>query len=154
MSSRECSKCCQVKELSEFQQHKKSKDGHRAACKACGIANAKSWAERNPERRKAIQNAWNRRNRAKMKDCHLQREYGISLEQYKEWLAAQKECCAICKRHQSEFKIALAVDHDHETGEVRGLLCKQCNIGIGLLGESRQNLTAAIEYLSSVEMAV
>lgn len=57
----------------------------------------------------------------------LQRKYGITLEQYDELLAKQNYCCAICERHESEFKTKLAVDHNHATSEIRGLLCTHCN---------------------------
>jgi hypothetical protein len=62
---------------------------------------------------------------------------------------AQKGCCAICGVHQNERSDGkdLAVDHDHETGEVRGLLCTNCNTGIGQLQEDPEVLLKAIEYL-------
>lgn len=57
----------------------------------------------------------------------LKRYYGLTVEQYDELLLRQSGCCAICERDASEFKIRLAVDHDHTTGEVRGLCCNNCN---------------------------
>jgi len=59
----------------------------------------------------------------------------------------QKGCCVICGRHQTEFKTRLAVDHNHKTGEVRGLLCRPCNAGIGLFNENLSRLENAINYL-------
>ncbi len=59
----------------------------------------------------------------KQRDKYLQRKYGISLKQYNVILKKQGGACAICKRPRSAFKNSLAVDHDHATGEVRGLLC-------------------------------
>lgn|SRR6185312_10970555 len=58
---------------------------------------------------------------------HLRNKYGLSLEQYAELLARQNECCGVCERHHSEFTTRLAVDHNHITGEIRGLLCNYCN---------------------------
>lgn len=58
---------------------------------------------------------------------HLRNKYGLSLEQYSELLTRQNECCAVCERHHSEFTTRLAVDHNHITGEIRGLLCNYCN---------------------------
>jgi hypothetical protein len=55
------------------------------------------------------------------------KQYGISLEIYESILIEQNYCCAICGKHQSNFKKRLAVDHNHETGEIRGLLCTGCN---------------------------
>lgn len=63
----------------------------------------------------------------KARDYRLKRIYGISLAQYEEILQKQDECCALCRRHQSEFNKNLAVDHDHNSLEIRGLLCTYCN---------------------------
>lgn len=61
----------------------------------------------------------------------LKTQYGITLEQYDELLEKQNHSCAVCKRHKSEFKTNLAVDHQHGSGElggsIRGLLCNYCN---------------------------
>jgi hypothetical protein len=59
---------------------------------------------------------------------HLKKTYGITPEQYNEILAKQEYCCAICGKHEEDEKNRrLAVDHNHETGEIRGLLCSFCN---------------------------
>jgi hypothetical protein len=63
---------------------------------------------------------------------YLKLYYGITLIQYNEIFNSQNGCCKICGTHQSELKKALFVDHDHKTGKIRGLLCHQCNIGIGI----------------------
>lgn len=68
-----------------------------------------------------------KRDPEKQRAYSLKRLYGITLEQYDELLARQEEKCAVCQKHQSEFPVRLAVDHDHKTGEVRGLLCRYCN---------------------------
>ena len=60
----------------------------------------------------------------------------------------QNGCCAICQKHQSKFSKALNVDHDHETGEIRSLLCENCNRGLGLFYENPKNLLNAIIYLA------
>jgi hypothetical protein len=57
----------------------------------------------------------------------LRRLYGLSTEQYDELLERQSGNCAVCLRPESEFNVRLAVDHDHISGEVRGLLCRYCN---------------------------
>src|SRR5674476_255535 len=57
--------------------------------------------------------------------------YGITQIEYKEMFKRQEDCCAICGRHQSLFKRRLHVDHNHETGKVRSLLCGRCNTGLG-----------------------
>jgi DNA-directed RNA polymerase subunit RPC12/RpoP len=63
----------------------------------------------------------------RQRNARLLRIYGIDLQQYLCLLLQQGGCCAICQRDYTEFKTNLAVDHDHFTGEVRGLLCSHCN---------------------------
>ena len=82
----------------------------------------------------------------------LKNLYGITPDDYNRMFVEQKGCCAICGTHQQELKKKLAVDHDHETGKVRGLLCRSCNTGIGLLKENKEILLAAISYLGYTEI--
>jgi hypothetical protein len=84
------------------------------------------------------------------RSSYLLYKYGIDEQGYNEMFKAQEGCCAICKKHQTEFKKKLAVDHCHETGEVRGLLCTSCNQALGLLQDSTTNLKNAFEYLGGV----
>lgn len=76
----------------------------------------------------------------------LRNRYGLSLAQYAELVEVQKNRCAICQETPEGYH--LAVDHCHETGRIRGLLCKSCNIGIGNLRDSIQLLQRASEYLA------
>ncbi len=78
---------------------------------------------------------------------HLKRMYGLTYEQYEEILIKQEYRCAICKIHQNELKYKLAVDHNHKTGKIRGLLCSRCNKGIGFLYDNPIILEQAITYL-------
>lgn len=73
--------------------------------------------------------------------------YGISPEQYNELLTKQKHCCKICKRPETDFARKLAIDHDHGTGEIFGLLCQMCNHT--LIGKYRdpEIFKAAARYL-------
>lgn len=83
--------------------------------------------------------------------CHTAaklKKYGLSLEQYEEMLKRQRGVCAVCGHVCATGKI-LSVDHDHDTGRVRGLLCNSCNLGIGQLGDSLDRLRAATAYLES-----
>lgn len=75
--------------------------------------------------------------------------YGITLEEYEELAAYQGWVCWICKQKETTKDGFLHVDHDHRTGKVRGLLCGQCNRGIGSLGDSIETLDRAIEYLKT-----
>ncbi len=81
----------------------------------------------------------------------LKHKYGITVDQYDQLLAEQGGGCAICGVAGPEAARwgVLVVDHDHETGKVRGLLCSNCNCAIGLLGDSPELLTKAAGYLSA-----
>ena len=84
-----------------------------------------------------------------MKDLDLRRKYGFGIERFNEMFAAQNGCCAICGRHQLEFVKGLAVDHDHETGAIRQLLCPNCNVGLGSFRDNIGLLAKAIKYLET-----
>ncbi len=77
----------------------------------------------------------------------LMKNYGISYDEYKTMYQNQKGCCDCCGTHESKFKRKLHVDHDHETGQVRGLLCTRCNPGIGYFEDSIEKLEMAVAYL-------
>ena len=77
----------------------------------------------------------------------LQSKYGITEGDYNEMYVAQDGCCDICGIHQSRLTRRLAVDHDHETGKVRSLLCTHCNTLLGLAREDTDVLEEAIEYI-------
>ena len=77
-------------------------------------------------------------------------KYGITPEEYNELFEKQDGRCAICNTHQSELKRTLAVDHDHITDKVRGLLCDRCNVMLGMAGDDIRRLLDAVEYLRRV----
>ena len=130
---KKCSKCKTEKPVSQFSKNKYKKDGLQSQCKECNIETSKTWNATNPE---------------KERDRNLKRNYGIDLQEYNQMFAQQSGCCAICGKHQTEFKTKLAVDHCHTSGEVRGLLCSNCNIGIGYLKDSDELFSAASQYLN------
>ena len=76
----------------------------------------------------------------------LLRKFGISWAEYETMFLLQGGVCAICKKPEQQEK-RLAVDHCHDTGKVRGLLCSMCNTAIGKLNDSVELLQRAIEYL-------
>lgn len=78
----------------------------------------------------------------------LKKNYGITTEDYNKMFEDQEGCCAICGKHQKDINKKLAVDHDHVTGKVRGLLCHKCNIGMGHFNDDINLLGIVIEYLS------
>jgi hypothetical protein len=82
-----------------------------------------------------------------IKSRRMEKLFGITFEQYEEMLKKQKGVCIICCEPCSSGK-RLAIDHDHATGTVRGLLCNRCNRFIGLARDNRLILRRAISYLS------
>lgn len=104
-----------------------------------------------PEQRKAYLRDHREAFPKVWKDTYLRRDFGIDLAQYASMAAAQDNKCAICREPETQMRggkvKALAVDHDHTAGHVRGLLCSDCNTGLGKLKDSRSVLLAAIKYL-------
>lgn len=96
----------------------------------------KEWTKKYPEKRASY-----------TRKSKLKSTYGISLNEYNELLKVQGNCCAICKKPQQEQKRNFAVDHDHNTGKIRGLLCIKCNRGIGLLQDNVDIIQEAVKYL-------
>jgi len=109
----------------------------------------REWSKRNRDKIKGYDNKESRRraNRAT-----TLRKYGLTASEYDDMMAEQGDLCAICGNPETclgnngEVKM-LAVDHNHDTGEVRGLLCNNCNRAIGLLGDDPQLLLKAVAYL-------
>lgn len=80
------------------------------------------------------------------RESYLKRVYGLTLNQYDEMLMAQNGLCAICGGKERNDEL-LAIDHNHVTGEVRGLLCRLCNASLGGFGDDPNILAKAITYL-------
>ena len=138
-----CTKCKTDKPATEFYRDRRQKRGTIARCKACKNAATRDWVKANDYDRKRY-----RRNKPAEQERHLKRKYGITLKDYSEMLEEQSGSCAICGTPEPENK-KFDVDHDHQTGDVRGLLCTSCN---RMLGHGRDNpeiLTAGAKYLSS-----
>lgn len=99
------------------------------------IAKVKLWAKNNRERANQNKRRWERKHpnhNYKLKRMSaLKIEYGITLLEYDNLYQVQSGCCAICKIHQSVYKKTFHVDHNHETGKIRGLLCFSCNFRVG-----------------------
>lgn len=110
------------------------------------MANVKAWYHANPERARAGKRAANARRRDLNREDHLRRAFGFSTAEYEAMLAQQGGGCAICRRPPDEAR-SLHVDHDHGSGQVRGLLCFSCNAGPGQFREDPQRLLEAVAYL-------
>jgi hypothetical protein len=106
------------------------------------------WRKDNPERFAAYQAECRSRPERKraMRDLYYRRTYGVSADDVDVMLAAQGNVCAICGE-RPEVEARMHVDHDHVTGELRGVLCSRCNHAIGLLREDPALFARAATYL-------
>lgn len=155
---RECRACGETKPSGEFTDR-----GHeiRRTCDGCRKAQQReryASSEEMREKAQAAQRQWYQENRDKDRayrrspagrrskfKAYLKRHYGMTPEEWDARLIAQSGRCAIC----SEPMAVVHVDHCHEGGHVRGMLCSGCNTGIGLLGDDVDRLRSAIEYLAA-----
>lgn len=117
-----------------FHKDKSQEDGLRTVCKLCvKILSHKNYIA---TRNKRV--LWRKKS-------HLKYSYNISIEDYETLLAAQNGICAICGKEESHR--SLSVDHNHNTGAVRGLLCNNCNVAIGMLNDDPNLCIKASRYL-------
>lgn len=146
-ATKSCSRCLRDLPVSDFHKRSNRASGLTSWCKTCDVTR-KGTPERQAELRKAHYEA----NREEYLARERQRRVGVTAEEYARMLAEQEGCCGICGREETCLNRRgevreLAVDHDHVTGQVRGLLCHNCNAGIGLLAENVETLMAAVAYL-------
>ena len=92
---------------------------------------------------------YSKRTRIGVRDNDLRHKYGIDNEAYELMLVMQGGCCRICKSSKpgGKWNGNFMVDHDHETGRIRGLLCTACNHALGKFQDSPEVLLSAVEYL-------
>lgn len=126
-----CSKCEQFKSLTEFGQYLSGPQVgiHYSICKPCRREEGRKWRE----------------GKDNMRNARLKYTFGITVETYEEMADIQDRLCAICK--QPGARTHLDIDHCHKTNEIRGLLCPNCNKGLGLFKDNPQLLTEALNYL-------
>lgn len=147
MSTKRCNKCLNVKDFSLFFKDKNNKtDGRYSICKECKTTNSMGWRAANKDRYNSNMRLFRATNKEMFKGIDLKRTYGITFEDYTRMLVEQDYKCKICKNPNTSTKRTLAVDHDHITGEIRGLLCYGCNRALHTL-ESETLLTEALKYL-------
>lgn len=132
---KKCTKCGVEKPLSEYYKDKSHKDGLAYKCKPCANMAIATWKRNNPEQHKIHQ---------KRRD--LKSKYNISMEKFNELLLVQNNKCKICN---TEFKTEKGthIDHCHTTGNIRGLLCANCNVLLGMSKDSIDILKSAQIYL-------
>lgn len=143
--TKRCLRCATVKPTDDFGRDRGRPDGLTFYCLSCIRDYEEAQRLRDPE-----VNAAARRRRSRKHQ--LRTLFGLTLEEYEERLAAQHGVCALCgkpekRRTKNGILISLPVDHDHETGHVRDLLCDSCNSGLGRFHDDPQLLRAAADYV-------
>lgn len=166
--SKMCSACKEFKSLNKFNKNlnSRSPDGHYSQCKECRklvyqenkeqiLEEHKNYYGRNAEKKKKYQRDYSARKKAenpywRTEKSHKEfaRDIGIPFEELeswyeKQWMKQQAQC-AICGMVFGEE----VIDHDHITNKLRGLLCSNCNTGIGMLKDSSELCLKASEYLT------
>lgn len=170
---RECAKCRISKPFSEYHSSKVKRDGIFARCKTCWSVRAKDYYQKTKHQQREKQKLYNKtpagiamRKKAATKHKITEkykisqrnailRKYGLTAAQYDVMSEKQNNVCAICQlpeyhtdKRYNKVK-NLAVDHNHTTGQIRGLLCSDCNTMIGRSEERITVLKKAIDYLLS-----
>lgn len=141
-----CPKCAVTKQFAEFSRNNAAKDGLQGWCKGCVNEAQRAHYQRNREQLLTRYTPEHRREQ------RLRYQYGLTPATYKALLEAQSGVCDACRRPSTS---ALVVDHDHaccagknSCGQcVRGLLCNDCNIGLGYFKDNTDRLQGAIDYL-------
>lgn len=141
MEQKICGRCKTSKNISEFSKlspesktYKNFKNGIKPWCKECYKEYSKKYMR-------------NARKQSGTRYDHYQRRYGISHDQVIEMLEQRNYKCDICGNESDHRYAKLCVDHNHETGKVRGMLCFSCNVMIGQGRDNTEVLSNAIKYL-------
>jgi hypothetical protein len=154
---KKCSKCpAEYPATAEyFYRNKRTKDGFRPDCKKCCNKVVKKYAQ--TEKGKAVHRLALKKYRQSRKGKHadredkLKRRFGLTLKDYDQMLEAQDGVCAVCGNpetyKQNGICVRLSIDHNHNTGLVRGLLCRACNVVLGLIDENKERLLELALYL-------
>jgi len=155
--SKVCSKCRLLKPIDKFYKSKTSKDGFMSQCICCIRKSHKVYYDKcnkknfnyQKTRYKRYKENHAKRDRKTQLRGHLRRKYSITLEDYNSMVEEQNGLCAICGRTNSKKGVfeRLAVDHNHISGQIRGLLCNRCNVILGLGDEDINTFKNIISYI-------
>lgn len=152
VEGRECTKCGVYKPYSDFSlkssrfaRGKENPQPHQLLqprCKPCAKEDVNMWRKEQSSER--------------LKDLYFRRQYGMGLDEFQTRLTRQNYSCKICARplalHHGTGD-SVVVDHDHVTGHVRGLLCNECNRGLGYFRDNKNSLLKAFQYLAEHEQS-
>ena len=155
-----CPRCKLVRPITDFRGSRSSKDGLAGYCRPCSKAYA-AWYHKNVRVQKEGDgldrlHEWAKNHKEKVNEKsrkgqfrRMLTRYGLTEEGYDALLRDQEGKCGLCRqeaRHEERLT-RLVFDHDHQTGQLRGLICGRCNRGLGLLGDDLVSLKRAVEYL-------
>jgi hypothetical protein len=154
---RHCSGCDRFLSFDKFAKDRNRKSGLTSKCKECrNKVNSEYW-KANPEFRKKVNDRHkeyrktyyqSHERKLRYRSNELAKKFGITHEAYQLMLNSQNGVCAICGQFRtSKDKTHMVVDHDHKTGEIRGILCNWCNNMLGYAQDSTTSLRNAITYL-------
>lgn len=150
---KQCQKCGQLRFLVNFHRAGQRKDGtwiYQTICKSCAKVKARKYYLANQDRLKEHNRLKGQRYRKENPEYnrsqHLRHKYGLTIEEWNRWHDLQLGRCAICRLPLAEAK-RICVDHHHDTGVVRGLLCDVCNLGIGCFRDDPDRCRSAATYL-------
>ena len=151
MKTKKCNTCERDLDINLYNKHPHGALGLRGSCKKCENIKRRHYIDHEDVRRRKIESEKEYRKRpeyARRKlGYRLKAQYNISLEEFDAFCEKQNNVCAICGKPNKGGK-RLRVDHNHDTGKVRGLLCDCCNIGIGYFFDDTTALSSAINYLN------
>jgi len=144
-----CSRCSSA---GPFHVDRSRKDGLHSWCMPCVNGRKRTYRKTHAPQVKAYDLSYKRENpeKVQLQDRRRRlRQLGLTVEDYEGLLVEQGGCCcAICKQPERNGK-RLSVDHNHTTNKVRGLLCGNCNVSLGLMGEEPGRLRLAASYLEA-----
>ena len=147
---RRCNACDRILSLEQFYKDAKGRGGYGYRCKPCSKRISRDHRSDNYETHRQTDKAYRSRPdiRARNRDVRLRRRYGIGAGEYDALLARQGGVCAVCYEDRRDSRDReMPVDHDHDSGAIRGILCDNCNRIIGLFQDDPRILRNAVRYL-------
>lgn len=138
-----CKGCDTVKPVSDFHKDSKSKRGFTYHCKVCANARSRKWTAEHGHTTKYRESKWN---------AYYKNKYKISLEDRLNLLKQQEYKCKICGIDLNPSGTHTHTDHCHTTGQIRGILCTNCNRGLGHFQDNKEFLMNAIKYLDNFDV--
>lgn len=146
--SRRCPKCETIKPVEAFGANRANPNGLQFYCRTCAVATVTASRHKDPTSHRESSKRWKQENPEQAHDMHLRRTYGVEYGTYQTKLSEQDGVCAICKTENPGGNSKnFHMDHCHDTGKVRGLLCTSCNNGIGRFRHDPELVKRAVDYL-------